>query len=140
MIRGGSNTWWESIANVFGIDLEHFAALRGIKNEEEEEQRIYQDVRDSAYEIIERKGATYYGIGIAVARIAECIVRDSHTVLPVSVHMNGEYGIAGMCLSIPTVVGRGGAEQVLEIELSQDELRKLRESSQELRQILDEIQ
>lgn len=129
-----------SIANVFGIDLEHFAALRGIKNEEEEEQRIYQDVRDSAYEIIERKGATYYGIGIAVARIAECIVRDSHTVLPVSVHMNGEYGIAGMCLSIPTVVGRGGAEQVLEIELSQDELRKLRESSQELRQILDEIQ
>ena len=129
-----------SIANVFGIDLEHFAALRGIKNEEEEEQRIYQDVRDSAYEIIERKGATYYGIGIAVARIAECIVRDSHTVLPVSVHMNGESGIAGMCLSIPTVVGRGGAEQVLEIELSQDELRKLRESSQELRQILDEIQ
>ena len=67
-------------------------------------------------------------------------MRDSHTVLPVSVHMNGEYGIAGMCLSIPTVVGRGGAEQVLEIELSQDELRKLRESSQELRQILDEIQ
>lgn len=128
-----------STANVFGIDLEHFAALRGIQNEEEEQKRIYQDVRDSAYDIIERKGATYYGIGIAVARIAECIVRDSHTVLPISVRMNGEYGIEGMCLSIPAVVGQGGAEQVLKIELNKEELEKLRKSAQELKKILEEL-
>ena len=128
-----------STANVFGIDLEHFAALRGIQNEEEEQKRIYQDVRDSAYDIIERKGATYYGIGIAVARIAECIVRDSHTVLPISVRMNGEYGIEGMCLSIPAVVGQGGAEQVLKIELNKEELEKLRKSAQELKKIMEEL-
>lgn len=127
---------WSS-ANIFGIDLEHFAQLRGIRGEEEEQQKIYQDVRDSAYEIIERKGATYYGIGIAVARIAECIVRDSHTVLPVSVRLNGEYGIRGMCLSIPTVVGQEGAEQVLEIELSPEEKKKLQESAAELGKILE---
>ena len=128
-----------STANVFGIDLEHFAALRGIQNEEEEQKRIYQDVRDSAYDIIERKGATYYGIGIAVARIAECIVRDSHTVLPISVRMNGEYGIEGMCLSIPAVVGQGGAEQVLKIELNKEELENLRKSAQELKKIMEEL-
>lgn len=55
-------------------------------------ERLYEEVRDSAYEIIERKGATYYGIAMAVARIAESIVKDEHAVLPVSVELQGEYG------------------------------------------------
>ena len=63
----------------------------------------------SAYEIIERKGATYYGIGMAAARIAEAVVRDSHAVVPVSVSLSGEYGLDGLCLSIPTIIGNKGA-------------------------------
>ena len=65
-------------------------------------ERLYEEVRDSAYEIIERKGATYYGIAMAVARIAESIVKDEHAVLPVSVELQGEYGLSGLALSIPS--------------------------------------
>ena len=97
---------------------------------------IYHAVRDSAYEIIERKGATYYGIGIAAARIAEAIVRDSHTVAPVSVLLDGEYGLSDLCLSIPTIIGRDGAEQVLEIEFNTEENEQLKKSAQELKQVL----
>ena len=96
-------------------------------------------MRDSAYEIIDRKGATYYGIGMAAAKIAEAIVRDSHTVAPVSVSLEGEYGLSGLCLSIPSVIGRGGAEQVLEISLSEEEKERLGRSADELREVLGEI-
>ena len=128
-----------SCANVYGIDLEEFAALRGFSSFEKEKDEIYHAVRDSAYEIIERKGATYYGIGMAATRIAEAIVRDSHTVAPVSVSLNGEYGLSGLCLSIPTVIGNRGAEQILEIHLSEDEMEKLRKSAEELKKVLAQI-
>ena len=125
-----------SCANIYGIGLEDFAKMRGYSEFEKEKDEIYHAVRDSAYEIIERKGATYYGIGMAAARIAESIVRDSHTVAPVSVSLNGEYGLSGLCLSIPTVIGRDGAEQILEINFSEEENRKLRESADELKNVL----
>ena len=91
------------------------------------------------YEIIERKGATYYGIGMAAARIAESIIRDSHTVMPVSVSLNGEYGLSGLCLSIPAIVGKGGAEQILEIRFSTEEMEKLGKSADELKSVLENI-
>ena len=114
-----------SCANIYGIGLEEFAKMKGYSDFEQEKEKIYFAVRDSAYEIIDRKGATYYGIGMAAAKIAEAIVRDSHTVAPVSVSLEGEYGLSGLCLSIPSVIGRGGAEQVLEISLSEEEKERL---------------
>lgn len=128
-----------STANVSGIDIQHFCELRGCEDDTDVWDGIYQDVRDSAYKIIERKGATYYGIGIAVARIAECIIRDSHAVLPISVFLSGEYGIHDLCLSIPTVVGQNGAEQVLEIALDEKEQKQLKDSAAELNKILGQI-
>ena len=89
-----------------GSRWKKFAELRRQKGFSEEMKEIYCSVRDSAYEIIKRKGATYYGIGMAAAKIAEALVRDSHTVAPVSVHLNGEYGLQDLCLSIPTVLGK----------------------------------
>lgn len=129
---------WSS-ANISGIDLEHFRELRGIPREQCSWKEIYEDVRDSAYDIIRCKGATYYGIGIAVARIAECIVRDGEAVLPVSVLLKGEYGLEGLCLSIPAIVGQNGAEQVLEIELGREEKEKLEESARQLQEVLKKI-
>ena len=128
-----------SCANIYGIGLEDFARMRGYRDFEKEKDELYHAVRDSAYEIIERKGATYYGIGMAAARIAESIVRDSHTVAPVSVSLNGEYGLSGLCLSIPTVIGRDGAEQILEINFSEEENGKLRESAEELKSVLAQL-
>ena len=76
---------------------------------------------------------------MAASRIAEAIVRDSHTVVPVSVSLNGEYGLSGLCLSIPTIIGNKGAEQVLEINLSEEEEEKLKRSADELKEVLSQI-
>ncbi|MCM1054720.1 MAG: L-lactate dehydrogenase [Bacteroides sp.] len=119
-------------ANISGVDLNHFCELRGMAHYKATTQRIYAEVRDSAYEIIQRKGATYYGIAMAVAKIAESISRDEHSILPVSALLTGEYGIEGLCLSIPSVVGSKGVEKVLEIPLSGTEQRELTASAKAL--------
>ena len=106
-----------SAANVSGIPLNHFCELRGYFDHMESMDRIYQSVRDSAYEIIEKKGATYYGVAMAVCRIAESVIRNEHSIMPISVYLDGLYGLHDICLSIPTVVGQEGAEKVLDIPL-----------------------
>lgn len=123
-------------ANVSGVDLEDFCRLRGDGLGRKELEGLYVQVRDSAYEIIRRKGATYYGIAMAVGRIAQCIVRDEHTVLPVSSVLQGEYGLKGLALSLPAVVDRGGLEEVLEIPLSQEERWALTASAQQMEQAI----
>ena len=126
-------------ANVSGIDLNHFCEIRGHFQHEESMQRIYEDVRDSAYEIIKRKGATYYGIAMAVARIAECIVKDEEAVLPISVILDGEYGLSGLALSIPSVVGVHGMEKVLEIPLNAKEDEALHSSARQLLDVISKL-
>ena len=76
---------------------------------------------------------------MAVRRIAEAIVRDEHSVLPVSSMISGHYGVDGICLGLPAVVGRNGAESVLDIPLSQDELFQLQSSAQKMKELIDEL-
>lgn len=121
-------------ANISGVDLDHFCELRGLDNYKPVMQKIYSEVRDSAYEIINRKGATYYGIAMAVARIAESITRDEHSILPVSTLLKGEYGIGDMCMSVPSVVGSFGVEKILDIPLSGTEQRALTASAEALKE------
>ena len=127
-------------ANVSGIDLAHFCQIRGDRLHEEDRDRLYRGVRDSAYEIIQRKGATYYGIAMAVGRIAGSIIRDERAVLPVSVVLEGQYGLKGLALSIPAIVGRNGLEEVLEIPLSLTEQAALSRSAGQLSQAIDTLQ
>lgn len=126
-------------ANVSGIEINDFCELRGHYNHREAMEQIYRTVRDSAYEIIERKGATYYGIAMAVSRIAESIVKNAHSVLPVSSLLEGEYGLNDICISVPTIVSQNGAEQVLEIPLNEEEQMKLKKSAEELHEILKSL-
>lgn len=126
-------------ANVSGIPLSHFCELRGHFDHERSMQRLYEGVRDSAYEIIARKGATYYGIAMAANRIAEGIVRDEHAVLPISVVLQGEYGLNGLCLSIPSIVGKHGVQKVLEIPLNDSERAALHASAQRLKEVIDHL-
>ena len=107
-------------AQVAGIHINHFCELRGHFQHQEAMNRLYQEVRDSAYHIIERKGATYYGVAVAVKRIAEAIVKNEHAVLPISSLMQGEFGLSDLCLSIPTVVGNKGVEMVVDIYLDNE--------------------
>lgn len=129
---------WSS-ANVSGIDLNHFCELCGHYNHMQSMQKLYENVRDSAYDIIKKKGATYYGIAMAVCRIAECIQRNEHSILPVSSLIEGHYGLDGVCMSVPTIVGSEGVEKVLDIQLSGDEQLKLLRSSEALKKVLDTL-
>ena len=124
-------------ANVAGIPINDFCELRGHYQHQESMERIYKTVRDSAYDIIQKKGATYYGVAMAVARIAESIVMNENAVLPVTSLMEGEYGLEGLCISVPTIVSQKGAEKVLEIPLNDEEKEKLLSSAKELKEVLD---
>ena len=123
-------------ANVSGLGLDDFCRLRGLELHPPVRERIYREIRDSANEIIKRKGATYYGIAMAVGRIAACIVRDEHAILPISVALEGEYGLDHLALSIPSIVGKNGLEKVLEIPLDQAERAALNSSAQQLKEVI----
>ena len=123
-------------ANVSGLNLDDFCRLRGQELHQPARERIYREIRDSAQQIICRKGATYYGIAMAVGRIAACIVRDEHAVLPISVALEGEYGLDRVALSIPSIVGRNGLEKILEIPLGEEEGAALRRSAGQLREVI----
>lgn len=130
---------WSS-ANVSGVDLEYFCELRGHYQHEEATRRIAEIVKNSAYDIIEKKKATYYGIAMAVRRICEAIVRDEKSILPVSSMMHGEYGIDDIVLSFPAVVGKHGVEARVPVSLDEEETQKLKESARMLKDIIQENQ
>lgn len=125
-------------ANISGIPLSDFCELRGHYKHEENTTRIAEAVKKSAYEIIEKKQATYYGIAMSVKRICEVILRDEKSILPVSSMMYGEYGISDVALSMPAIVGKNGVETKVPIPLSDEELDRLRQSASMLRDVLDE--
>lgn len=125
-----------SSANVSGVLLNEFCEMRGYYKHEEALQKIYEDVRDSAYAIIERKQATYYGIAMAVRRICECIIRNEHSILPVSSLVSGDYGVEGVCLSLPTIVSKNGLEKIVDISLNAGEIARLEESAKTLKQVV----
>ena len=124
-----------SNARIGGLSVNDFCELRGHFNHEASMKKIFDDVKNSAYEIIERKHATYYGIAMAVKRICEAIVRNEKSILPVSSLMTGEYGLNDVVLSIPSVVGENGVEKVVPIGLSDDEMAELKKSADILKDI-----
>ena len=128
-----------SSANVSGIPLNDFCEMKGHFNHDESEKFIAEDVKNAAYEIIQRKRATYFGVAMAVKRICECIVRDEKSILPVSTMMHGEQGIEGVVLSMPCVVGGDGIETQVPIKLDEDEAKRLKESADILKGIMDEL-
>ena len=126
---------WSS-ANVSGISINDFCKMRGKDNTFLKDIAI--DVKNSAYEIIKKKSATYYGIAMSVRRICEAIVRDEKSVLPVSSMLHGEYGIEDVALSIPAIVGRNGVEKTVPISLNKEELESLKKSADELIKVIEQ--
>lgn len=125
-----------SSANVSGIPLSNFCEMRGHFKHREAEEEIAQKVKNSAYDIIQRKRATYFGVAMAVKRICEVIVRNEKAILPVSTSMHGEYGIDDVVLSMPCIVGINGIEAQVPIVLNEEEQQKLRDSSKVLKEIV----
>ena len=129
---------WSS-ANVSGIPINTFCEMRGHYHHQKAMQEIADTVKNSAYEIIAKKRATYYGIGMSVKRICEAIVRDEKSILPVSGIMHGEYGIEDVSLSMPAIVGKHGIEAKVPIVLNELERARLEQSADTLKSIIDEL-
>ena len=130
---------WSS-ANVSGIPLNKFCEMRGYFDHKEGMKRIAESVKNSAYDIISKKHATYFGVAMAVKRICEAVVRDEKSILSVSSKMNGEFGIEGIALSMPAIVGKDGVECLVPIQLNEDEIKKLKYSSETLKKVLEQNQ
>lgn len=128
---------WSS-ANVSGIPLNKFCEMRGYFNHDESMKRIAESVKNSAYEIISKKNATYFGVAMAVKRICEAVVRDEKSILSVSSKINGEFGIEGISLSMPAIVGKDGVECLVPIQLNEDEISKLQHSAETLKKVLNQ--
>lgn len=122
-----------SLANIAGMHLRDFSAAIGIPYDQGDMDRIFTLTRDAAYEIIERKGATYYAVAAGLLRIVEAILRDQRTVLSVSSLVTDYYGVDDVCLSLPAVISRSGIEGVLRLELDRTEAHGFRHSADILR-------
>lgn len=96
--------------------------------------KIYLEVRDAAYEIIEKKKATYYGIGLGLTRIVKTILNDTNEILTVSSYLNGEYGQKDIYIGVPTVINSEGARELLELDLFKEDQERLENSCKVLRE------
>jgi L-lactate dehydrogenase len=129
---------WSS-ANIGGVPLPDFVGANGQGYDQAALDRIFDQTRNAAYAIIQRKKATYYAIGVGLLVIVEAILRDQHTVLTVASPLTGQYGVADMAISVPTIVGRRGIEEVLNLPLSTRELAAFQGSAQTLKDRLTEL-
>ncbi len=126
-----------SHANVAGLQIYEWVKDRP-EVDQEALVNMFFSVRDAAYTIIEKKGATFYGIGVALARITKAILSDENSVLPLSVYLDGQYGQKDIYIGAPAIVGRNGIKDVIEIPLSDSEKDRMEASASQLRQILDQ--
>ena len=123
-----------SMTHVAGLKIDDYCFAcgkcpdGGMRNRDE----IVREVRESAYHIIGYKGATYYAIGLAMTRIAGAILRNERSILSVSIQLRGEFGIEGVCLSVPCIVGRAGVERILVSRLPEEEQALLQASAARL--------
>lgn len=128
-----------SSANISGIDIDDFCNSSQKTCNECTMNSITNDVKNSAYEIIKKKGATYYGIALAVLRIVEAIVRNENSILTVSSLVTNHYGLNDLCIGLPSIVGSNGVESIIDIPLNEEELKKLNESAATLSDIIKQI-
>ncbi|HYT90820.1 MAG TPA: L-lactate dehydrogenase [Gemmataceae bacterium] len=130
-------TW--SLATIGGMPLEEFVRLRGIDFSESVRKDIDGKVRGAAYTIIGGKGATYYGIGSALARIVDVVLHDQRSVMTVGVPTADVIGVHNVTVSLPRLVGGQGVLETFSLPLSQEEAARLRDSARVVRQALDEL-
>ncbi|MFE0558849.1 L-lactate dehydrogenase [Paenibacillus sp. NPDC058910] len=126
--------WSQAAIGIEG--LEKVLARRNNSGDKAALRSIFENTRDAAYHIIDRKGATYYGIGMCLVRITKAIFADENSILPVSCLMEGQYGQSDLYLSTPAVVNRTGIKEVIEIDLNETERQMLEKSAAVMRETI----
>ena len=126
-------TW--SLTNIAGMNFDEFCTNLGAKCGECKKQEIHESVKNAAYEVISKKGATYYAVALAIKRIVEVILRDENSILTVSTMLSGEYGFDDVYLGVPSIVGSSGVKKILEVPLNSEELNSLKASADSLKEL-----
>ena len=132
---------WSS-AMIGGTLIKEYCNMRKIvdlQDADEKFKKIFDQVKNSAYEIIERKGETSYGIGLALARISQAIVNDENSILPVSTLIENFYDINDLYLSLPCIINKNGVEETLKIELNEEEIKNFKFSANTIKRIINNI-
>ncbi|MGH4137964.1 L-lactate dehydrogenase [Clostridium sp.] len=129
-------TW--SLTSIAGMNVDEYCDNCLKKCGGEMKLNIYKDVKEAAYKVIEKKGATYYAIALAVKRIVEAILSNENSILTVSSLLKGEYGIQDVYMGVPTIIGIGGVKKILQVKLNKDEMDQLVDSSKVLKSVIDD--
>ncbi len=128
-----------SMAHMAGVQIDRFCQLCGCCDHREHRAGMVEQVRESAYHVIEAKGATQYGISQALLRITGAVLRDEHSVLTVSTLIEDYAGISEVCLSIPCIVSRNGIERQLKADLPENEAEELQASARALKDAISSV-
>lgn len=137
--HGDSEVAAWSISNISGIPLDDYEHQTGLCSKAAREE-MHARVKDAAYEIIEKKGATYYAIALAVARIAECIAGEENSILTVSSILEGEYGINGTALSVPAKLSGSGIQHIPYVPFSDAEMKGLINSAETMKEYISQLE
>ena len=128
-----------SMTHIAGIPIRKYCEICHVCDYPEHHKEIAEQVRNSAYHIIDYKGSTFYGIGLSLLRITGAILRNERSVLTVSTYLEGEYGLNDICLSVPCVVGEEGIERIIDAHLEPQEQEQLEGSAQVLRRVWEQV-
>lgn len=128
-----------STANIAGLRLDEYCPACGRGCGSEVRERIFHQVRDAAYAVIERKGATYYAVALAMTAVTRAVLRDENAVMTVSTLMDSGDSRDDICLSLPAVVDQSGVSRVLRIPLAEGERQGLEKSASILRSVAREV-
>ncbi|MFC1734279.1 L-lactate dehydrogenase [candidate division KSB1 bacterium] len=123
-----------SKATIGGQQLDH---MEGYSTEKMD--KIFQQTKKAAYEIIAKKGATYYAIGLVISEIVSSIIDDEDRIYPVSNYLDNYYDINGVCLSTPCVIGKGGIKKRMQLPLNEEEQKSLHHSADVLKKIIKDV-
>jgi L-lactate dehydrogenase len=129
-----------SMTHIGGIQIDRYCPVcENCGNWIEARTEIEEKVRNSAYHIIDYKGATYFAVGLALVRIVQSILGDQKSVLTVSTYLDGEYGLSDVCLSLPVIVSKNGIDRIIESELPDKERASLKNSAKILQQTIEDL-
>jgi len=129
-----------SMTHIAGMQIDKYCPIcRRCADWAAERRQVEQNVRDSAYHIIEYKGATCFAIGLALVRITGAILRGERSVLTVSTSLDGEFGLRDVCLSVPSIVSESGVVKIIESQLLERELAELTASASVLKKAMEQL-
>ena len=118
-----------SLANVAGIRLKDYCPICRVPYDIKYFNDLFLKVRNAGYEILKRKGRTYYAVALGMTKIVESIIRDENAVLTVSCFLQNYHGVSDVCLSVPVILNRNGIKEIIELPLDEKEARKFQESA-----------